>query len=126
MEWVLQFSPDNTNGQTFYLDNGDTMTAAMMSRFEVTNQSIGYCLDDNITVPTMNLKEYNNTQLEFVAIKPTQNLSDFVKNVSKVQISEIDSKNKSANNTLDGVNVKIPKFKFDHEISLKRDLMQLE
>jgi len=125
MEWVLQFSPDNTNGQTFYLDNGDTMTAAMMSLKEVTSESIGYYLDDDLTVLTMNLKEYSDTQLEFMAIKPTGSLSDFVNNVSEVQISEIDSKIQTAYSTKDGVNVKIPKFKFDYEISLKGVLEEL-
>jgi len=73
----------------------------------------------------MTLKAYNETQLEFIAIEPHENLSAFVETVSKEKISEIDSKINLSLDIKDGVNVKIPKFKFDYELSLKEDLMNL-
>jgi len=125
MEWVLQFSADDTYGRTFYLDDGSMMTAAMMCLDEKVSPNIGYYLDDDLTVLTMNLKKYNETQLEFVALMPKENLSGFVENISKEKMSEIDSKIILSSSTKDGVNVKIPKFKYDYELSLKEDLMKL-
>jgi len=124
MEWVYQFSPDNTREQLFYLDDRN-MYVAMMSIKEVKSNCIGYYIDDNFKVLTMDLKAYNGVQLEFVAIQPYKNLKGFVENVTKEQISEIDSKITLASNTQDGVNVKIPKFKFDYDLSLKSDLSSL-
>ena len=124
MEWVYQFSPDDTYERLFYLDNGD-MLVAMMSLDEVKSSGIGYYIDNNLKVLTMDLKVYNGVQLEFVAIQPSQNLKGFVENVTKEQISEIDSKIILASNTKDGVNIKIPKFKFDYSLSLKSDLKTL-
>jgi len=86
MEWVYQFSPDNTREDVFYLDNRDLLNVAMMSLKEIKSSNIGYYLDNELTVLTMDLKEYSETQLEFVAIMPDENLSGFLKNVTSQQI----------------------------------------
>jgi len=96
-----------------------------MSLDGIKNPNIAYYKDNNITVLTMNLKENNNTQLEFMAIMPKENLSAYVENVSIEQINEISIKLTPASLTSDGVNVRIPKFKFDYDLKLKKDLMNL-
>jgi len=125
MEWDFQFNFDKTYGETFYKDNGKEMTATMMFNKEVASPNVAYYQDDNITALTMNLKEYNGTQLEFMAIMPKENLSAYVENVSKEQISEIDKQLKLSSDEVYGVNVKIPKFKFSYDLELKQDLMNL-
>ncbi|OUM57228.1 Non-catalytic module family DOC2 [Piromyces sp. E2] len=125
MEWVSQFKYDNTYGYKFYLDNGKDMIATMMSKSEVFSKDIAYYKDDNITVLVMNLKDYDGTQLEFMAIMPKENLSDYVNNVSKEQINHIDKNLKLSSDEEYGVNVKIPKFKFDYDLKLKNDLIKL-
>jgi len=125
MEWISQFSDNNTRGETFYLDNGKEMQATMMSQKEISNENVAYYKDDNITAVTMDLEDYDGTQLEFMAIMPNENLSDYIKNVSKEQISQIDKNLKLSSDVMDGVTLRIPKFKFNYDLKLKQDLMSL-
>ncbi len=125
MEWDCQFSDKDTNGETFYMDNGEKMKATMMYHKEVKSSAIAYYINDDITVLSMDLKDYNGTQFEFMAIMPKENLSKYVENVTKEQISEIDKNLKSSLDAPDGVNVKIPKFKFSYDLNLKQDLINL-
>jgi len=125
MEWESQFSDNSTHGDTFYLDSGKEMEATMMFKKEVSSKSIAYYTNDDITVLSMDLKDYNGTQFEFMAIMPKENLSTYVENVTKEQISEIDKNLKLSFDAPDGVNVKIPKFKFSYDLKLKEDLKNL-
>jgi len=124
-EWALPFSPSKTHGQKFYKDDGQEMEATMMSLDKIQNSNLAYYMDSNITVLTMNLKKYNETQFEFMAIMPKENLSEYVNNVSLEQISEIDQKLKLTSRETAGVNIRIPKFQFDYSLNLKQDLMKL-
>jgi len=125
MEWALKFEVDNTYGSLFIKDDGEVMKATTMSQREVRSPKIKYYIGNKLTVLTMDLKEYGDTQLEFMAIMPDENLSDFVKNVSKEQIKEIDSKLTMTSYVNDGVNVKIPRFEFSYQLDFKNDLMDL-
>ena len=125
MEWASPFSDNDTSGNTFYLDNGKEMEATMMFKKEVSNKNIAYYKNDDITVLSMDLQDYNGIQFDFMAIMPNKNLSGYVENVTKEQINEIDKNLKLSSDTPDGVNVKIPKFKFSYDLKLKEDLMNL-
>jgi len=125
MEWVHKFRDDNTRGQKFYLDDGKEMIATTMTNEEVTAKEIAYYKNDDITVLTMDLRDYNGTQFEFMAIMPKENLSGYVEKVTKAQIDEIDKNLKLSSDEEGGVNIKIPKFKFDYSLKLKEDLINL-
>jgi len=125
MEWVDPFVYRNTNGYGFFLDDGKIMQATTMIKKNVKSENIAYYIDDGMTVLTMNLKEYNGTQFEFMAIMPNENLSGFIENVSKEQINEIDGKLKLTSDEVDGANIRIPKFKFDYDLDLTNDLKNL-
>ena len=125
MEWVYSFDYDDTYGGTFYKDDGNEIKATMMSIDETKTKAISYYKADDITVLTMDLKDYNGTQFEFMAIMPKENLSAYVENVTDEQIENIDKNLKLASDTQDGVNVRIPKFKYSYDLSLKKDLVNL-
>jgi len=125
MEWSNIFYNSYTNGYIFFMENGKEEEVTMMFRREVKNKSLAYYEDDNKTVLTMDFQEYNGIQFEFMAIMPYESLSAYVKNVSKEKIREIDKKLKLSLNAKDGVNVKIPKFKFNYNLNLKKDLNML-
>jgi len=125
MNWARDFEIGRTYGEIFIKEDGKTMEATMMFQKEVRSPEISYYIGNGITVLTMNLKKYGDTQLEFMAIMPFRNLSDFIKNVSKEQIELIDANLKMTSYVNDGVNVKIPKFGFSYEINLKNDLNKL-
>jgi len=125
MDWVLNFECIDTSGKTFYMDDGKEMKATMMSKEEVSSKAVAYYIDNDITVLTMDLENYNGTQFEFMAIMPNENLSSYIENVSKEQINEIDKKLILSSDEQGGVNVMIPKFKFSYDLKLKNDLIEL-
>jgi len=125
MEWSSSFDFESTYGQTFQIDNNRNMTATTMYQKTYGN-NVSYYLGEDVTVLTMDLKKYNDVQLEFMAIMPNNNdLIGFVENVTKEQINQIDDKLTKASDTQYGVKVYIPKFKFNYDLGLKSDLKNL-
>jgi len=124
MEWADSFNSQSTSGEKFYLDNGEEMEATTMYH-KYYDKELSYYQDDDITAVTLDLKEYEKTQFEFMAIMPNENLSGYVKNVTTEQICEIDEKLISASDVKDGVTLEIPKFKFSYDLNLKDDLIDL-
>ena len=124
MEWKNQFDENDTNGRKFYLADGTEMIATMMSR-ESSSDDISYYMGDDITAITIDLKEYEETQLEFMALMPNTNLEQYVDSLTMDNIEEITRKLNSASNTKAGVKINIPKFEFDYDLNLKDDLIKL-
>jgi len=126
MEWAVKFRCSSTYGGAFFKDDGEKIKATMMSRERLFSNEIAYYLDDDLTVLTMNLKKYGDVQLEFMALMPkTADLSSFVDAVTKAQIEAIDEKLTLSSEEKYGVNIEIPKFKFDYDLELKKDLIEL-
>jgi len=126
MEWANPFDSQHTQGKSFYKDDGEKITVTTMYRSKLSSIDVAYYLDDDLTVLTMNLRKYKDVQLEFMALMPNkEDLSGFVKNITKAQIADIDEQLNLAINTEYGVNIQIPKFKFDYKLKLKEDLKSL-
>jgi len=125
MQWNNEFSYKSTSGEKFYKGDGEIITATTMSKRKVRDNGISYYLDDDLTVLTMDLKKYKDQQLEFMAIMPKNNLSGFVDNVTKEQINKIDENLILSSQTEYGLNIDIPKFKFNYKLKLKNDLKKL-
>lgn len=124
MEWEDSFDSKDTRGADFYLEDGSSMNATTM-HLKTSSDSVSYYKDKGITALTMDLKEYNNTQLEFVAIMPEGNLSDYVETFSIDEFDNIIEKSKLASKTKNGVDISIPRFSFDYDLKLKNDLINL-
>lgn len=126
MEWESQFDAEDTYGKTFYKEDGTEIEATTMNKRECSNEAISYYKDSNVTALSMDLKKYDYTQLEFVAIMPNENnLSDYVSNVKIEDINSIINNMKPTSQTKDGVNISIPRFEFDYNLKLKEDLQKL-
>jgi len=126
MEWDTPFYPGSTYSSPFYKEDGDILYATTMSHRKIRDRSLGYFEDSNITVLNLDLKKYNSTQLEFMAIMPKkEKLSDYIENVTMEQINEIYKNINYSSNVKDGVYAYIPRFKYDYDLSLKDDLEQL-
>lgn len=124
MEWDEQFSDNNTYGKTFYFKDGTEMQATTMTK-ETSESNTSYYKDENITALTMDLKQYDNTKFEFVALMPDKDLKQFVDNFSIDKMNEIDKNLRTADKEKDGVIVNIPKFSFEYDLKLKDDLQKL-
>ena len=124
LEWINQFRESSTWGEKFYKDGGEEIVATMMYQ-KLRSEHLSYYVGDDVTAITMDLKENNGTQLEFMAIMPNENLSRYIENVTKEQIDEIEENFELSSEVDDGVILHIPKFKFDYSLNLKEDLMDL-
>ena len=125
MEWEEKFSEDNTRGREFTLENGNEVIATTMNK-KASSDNIKYYIDDKVTTLTMNLKKYDDTQLEFMAIMPNnEKLSDFVKDISKEKIDDIYKEQKTAASTNAGLNIFVPKFSYEYDLQFEQDLKAL-
>ncbi|MGN1270335.1 MAG: serpin family protein [Clostridia bacterium] len=124
MEWEESFDSSKTYGEEFNLDNGNKMIATMMHK-ETKSDNISYYKNKDVTALTMDLKEYNDTQLEFIAIMPEENLSDYIESFTIDDFDTIIKKSKLASKTKHGVDISIPRFSFDYDLKLKNDLIKL-
>lgn len=124
MEWQTAFTPEKTHGEEFNLEDGSKMVATMMQR-ESKAEDVSYYKDTNMTAISMDLKQYDDTQLEFIAIMPNENLSDYIKDIKMNDINQVIKKLKPASQANVGIEIKIPKFSFDYSLKLKQDLMNL-
>jgi len=124
MKWYDKFDFKKTGGRNFYIDN-QRITATTMYKKETRSSAYSFYVDDDITVLTLDLEKYQGLQFEFMAIMPNQNLTNYIENVTKETINQIDDELRSASATLYGVNISIPKFKFSYDLKLKDDLKKL-
>ena len=111
-----------------YLDEYVKQLNSNLGKEKTTTQFELYT-DDDVKVFAKDLKEYDGTTLQYVAIMPTSSeLNTFVKNTSAKQINKYikSLKTLKKENFKDGVVTKIeayiPKFKYEYELKLKEDL----
>ncbi len=125
MKWKKEFKVEETSGKTFYLDNGNTMNATTMGA-EIKNSSdVSYYKNENITALSMDLQEYENSQMQFIAVMPNQNLAGYVENFSLNELKSIIDNFITASEVKAGLKISIPKFSFDYNLDLMNDLKQL-
>lgn len=125
MEWKESFSFNSTYGSDFIFSDGTKMQATTMHKSNSKSKSISFYKNDEIVSISMDLKKYDNVELEFMAIMPKTSLSEYVKNFKVENIDEIREKSKLASETKSGIDISIPKFKYDYDLELKNDLSKL-
>ncbi len=91
-----------------------------------------FLVDDDVKAFAKDLKEYNGTTLQYIAIMPTsKKLSEFVEDIDTEKVNTIigNLKDLSMDSVEEGyiTHIKgfIPKFKFDYELKLEEDLKKL-
>ena len=102
------------------MEDGSPINATTMY-LKTYSDSISYYKNRDITALTMNLKSYYDTQLEFVAIMPDENLSDYIENFSTDKLDNIIEKSTLASKTRNGVYILIRRFSMDYNLELKND-----
>ena len=122
MEWLDRFESENTTSRTFTKANGKEVDVAMMHKTSETNE---FYQDDDYSVLSMPFKDYNGTNLEFIAIMPNEG------NLKEILTS--DNMNDTINNLLSKLHtpvnqelsISLPRFDFEYKTSLKNDLIQM-
>ena len=122
MEWLDRFESENTTSRPFTKENKEEINVAMMHKTSTTNE---FYQDENYSVLSMPFKSYNGTNLEFIAIMPTdQDLKEMLTsdNMNNT-ISDLLSKLHTPVNQ--ELSISIPRFDFEYKASLKNDLQQM-
>ncbi len=122
MDWTNEFI--DYFEREFYTDEKNVMETSMMTATFYADD-VRYYLSENETVLFKDLQEYNNTQLEFIAIMPTNNLSDYIKKFTTTDLTNITNNQIGASVPTLGVIVHIPEFKYDYKLPLKDNLETL-
>ena len=124
MEWFEQFEPMDTWKSKFTKANGEEMYTAMMN-MTVNYDLYNYYKDDMYTAVSMPLKNYNGTELEFIAVLPEQvQLKEFItSNEFENNLSNILNNLHSSNGLR--VSLSIPRFEYNYGFSLVKDLQLL-
>lgn len=125
MDWQHKFDADDTQGQSFYKQDGEEVEATTMT--ELTHaDDIKYYTDDSITMLSMPLEQTSTgVNLDFVAVMPESGLDSYIDNLNMDSIEEAITNSIPASTPEDGVRIYIPKFKYDYELKLKDDLYNL-
>ena len=84
MKWNCFFDAINTSGSDFYLEDGSSMDATTM-----LTKDIPYYMDETVTAVALDLEKYDDVQLEFIAIMPKENLTDYIKTFSKTDFKYV-------------------------------------
>ena len=124
MEWEDEFEGTYTHGDTFYLENGNTINATMMNK-DTESENISYYKDKNITALAMDLKQYEDVNMQFLAIMPNNNLSEYIEKFSSKDLNNITNNLTLASKTKYGLDISIPRFEFDYNLNLKEVLKNL-
>lgn len=125
MDWQQKFDASRTYGGSFYKADGSEMEATTMLMTTYA-KNISYYQDDQTTMLSMPLKPVDDsTELEFVAVMPSSNLSDYLTNLDFTTVEDKLKESIPASTAEDGVVIRIPKFKFDYQLSFKQDLQSL-
>lgn len=124
MAWKEKFDGEDTHGGKFYLENGKEMTATMMNQ-ETKSDSISYYKDNKITAISMDLEQYENEQMEFIAIMPNEDLANYIGNFGTDTLKSINDNLTLASKTKYGLDISIPRFSFDYDLNLEDDLKTL-
>ncbi len=124
MEWASKFEELNTYSRPFTKSNGEEINVAMMHESTKSKQN-KYYQDEDYTALSMPLKDYEDTQLEFIAIMPnSKNLKEILTN------DDMESNINSILNKLHTVDkeelsISIPRFEFEYKVNLTEDLKKI-
>ena len=120
MAWETSFSQEYTGSKPFTRADGKEINTAMMHK---TSEEYDYYQDEFYSALSMPFREYENTELEFIAIMPNQdNLKDILtKDDMNNTITGILDKMHAPGNNVE-LSISIPRFDFEYETNLSKDL----
>lgn len=132
---------DPDGNASYYLEGKNVETAVkeyldeyikeINNNYKMVNKNTDFYVyqDEKVKSFAKDLKEYNGTTLQYVAIMPEENLDKYISNITAEEINKIIGNLKDINkreNFKEGVITQvvgyIPKFKFDYDLNLIKDL----
>ena len=116
--------------ETAVEDYLDTYIEGLNDNYKREDKNTDFSIyeDENVKAFAKDLKEYNGTTLQYVAIMPEEDLDTYIDNITAEDINKVIDglKELKSENFKEGVITEIvgyiPKFKFDYELELVEDL----
>ena len=123
--WKYRFDTDDTYGRPFIKEDGTEIKATTMHQ-EIASEDVKYLVDENITAVSLPLKfSADAPELSFIAIMPSSGLSAFISNLNEENVDTILNSLAPSHQLQNGVNISIPKFKFEYSLNFMDDLQSL-
>ena len=116
MDWEQGFEDEKTHGDVFTKIDGSVVSATTMNG-TYFGDDLRYYVGDDATVVAKDLKQYGETQLEFAAVMPAGNLNDYITELDDAKIDDLLEKVTPASAAEAGVELFVPKFKFEYELA---------
>ena len=121
MEWVRPFDEANIRGQEFTKEDGSKVEVTMMhGKFDNYDDDFKYYKDDNVSIISKDLKEYDGKQFELIAILPEESLEDYINNLKDNDLDDLFGKLTGVDSNSD-VNLAIPKFEYEYSMDDFKD-----
>ncbi len=119
LSWEYKIDTNDTYGADFYLESGEILEATTMKN--TYNEGISYYQDDDLTLISLPLEKTIDSNLEFVAIMPT-NLKNYTESLTSELLQDDLAKMKEITKE---TSLYIPKFNFDYSLDFENDLIYL-
>ncbi len=125
MDWKHQFDAEDTFGKSFYLKDGSEVEATTM-HIEANEEDVKYFIDASNKAISLPLDSTSpETNLEFIAIMPANNIDETIINLDRTEIDNVINNMTPTSEPKDGAIINIPKFKFNYSLNFKEDLQKL-
>ena len=120
MKWAVEFKESDTRPDSFYDEDKNNLEVTMM-HLNTESDNIKYYQSNEIKSILLPLRKYENTNLEFIAIMPNGNLSDYINNLSTDKLNEVID---NLQNITDKqkLSLSIPKFAYNYTLDFMNDL----
>ena len=123
MNWKIEFNKSHTYGRTF-LDSNNNVQEVTTMNLTTEDKDIKYYKSDKLKSVSLPLKKYQNVNLEFIAIMPNENLTDYINTLSISDLSDIVKSLDSIKNNQE-LHLSIPKFDYNYQLDFMTDLQRL-
>lgn len=124
VKWMDEFECTSTTSEKFTKINDEKINAQMMHKtFENNNYKYFKNEDSEGIIIPYQRENNSNIKLEFIGILPTLNVDDFIKNIEKEKLDNIDKNTKLASDKLH-INLSLPRFKYDFDANKFIDILK--
>ena len=132
VEWNSPFDCNLTRSQKFTSEDGNSFNTEMMHK-TLEHQGYKYLKNDNATGVIIPYKKYSpktgeevfdeENNLEFIAILPNDNVSNYINNLTSEELNNLLSSAKEASNKFE-INLSLPRFKYDYQLENFIDILK--
>lgn len=129
-EWERSYYLEGKDVETAVKEYLDTYIEEINRNYKSVDKNTDFYIYENEEVKAFakDLKEYNETKLQYVAIMPEEELDKYIDNITVEDVNKVINNLKAlkSENFKEGVITQIvgyiPKFKFDYDLNLIQDL----